>query len=61
MKEEIFGSVVAISKFLTEKKYSLSLTTHKYGFAAAVRMTNGLKAGTAWYVRESNSFRSSDT
>ncbi|RDW62458.1 hypothetical protein BP6252_11891 [Coleophoma cylindrospora] len=57
MKEEIFGPVVAISKFSDEAEvlalandttYGLAAAVHTKDYERALRMTNGLKAGTAW-------------
>lgn len=57
MKEEIFGPVVTISKFKTEEEVIALANDTSYGLAAgihtadnqrAIRVTNALKAGTAW-------------
>lgn len=57
MKEEIFGPVVAISKFSSEAEvlelandstYGLAAAVHTKDYERAVRMTSALKAGTTW-------------
>ncbi|KAF2635187.1 aldehyde dehydrogenase [Massarina eburnea CBS 473.64] len=57
MREEIFGPVVCISKFSTEEEvlelandttYGLAAAVHTKDYERALRITNGLKAGTAW-------------
>lgn len=57
MKEEIFGPVVAISKFSEESQvlqhannttYGLAAAVHTKDYERAVRVTNALKAGTTW-------------
>lgn len=57
MREEIFGPVVAISKFGSESDvvdlandttYGLAAAVHTKDYERAVRMTNALKAGTTW-------------
>lgn len=57
MREEIFGPVVAVAKFSTEEEVLRAANDTTYGLAAgiftkdyqrAVRVTNALKAGTAW-------------
>ncbi|KAF9873938.1 Aldehyde dehydrogenase [Colletotrichum karsti] len=57
MREEIFGPVVAISKFSTEEEvlelandssYGLAAAVHTSDYARAIRMTNALQAGTTW-------------
>ncbi|KAJ5204610.1 aldehyde dehydrogenase [Penicillium cinerascens] len=57
MKEEIFGPVVAISKFSSEEEvltlandstYGLAAAVHTKDYERAVRMINALKAGTTW-------------
>ncbi|KAF7558114.1 hypothetical protein G7Z17_g88 [Cylindrodendrum hubeiense] len=57
MKEEIFGPVVAISKFSTEAEvlklandsnYGLAAAVHTKDYERAVRVTNALQAGTTW-------------
>ncbi|KAK9685481.1 hypothetical protein K7432_015482 [Basidiobolus ranarum] len=57
MKEEIFGPVVAISKFKDEKEVIEKAHSTEYGLAAAVftqdiskaiRVSNDLQAGTVW-------------
>ncbi|KAM0335185.1 hypothetical protein ACHAQA_000226 [Verticillium albo-atrum] len=57
MKEEIFGPVVAISRFSNEAEvlelandssYGLAAAVHTKDYERAVRVTNTLKAGTTW-------------
>lgn len=57
VKEEIFGPVVAIAKFRDEEEVIKLANDTSYGLAAgihtkdnerAIRVTNALKAGTAW-------------
>ena len=57
MREEIFGPVVAIGKFKTEEEvlelandttYGLAAAVHTKDYERAIRITNGLKAGTTW-------------
>lgn len=57
MREEIFGPVVAISKFSDEAEvikhandthYGLAAAVHTKDYERAVRVTNALKAGTTW-------------
>lgn len=57
MREEIFGPVVCISKFSTEEEvlhlandttYGLAAAVHTKDYERALRITNGLKTGTAW-------------
>lgn len=57
MREEIFGPVVCISKFRTEEEvlreandttYGLAAGVHTKDYERALRITNGLKAGTTW-------------
>lgn len=57
MREEIFGPVVCISKFRTEEEvlreandttYGLAAGVHTKDYERAIRITNGLKAGTTW-------------
>lgn len=57
VKEEIFGNVVVISTFKTEEEvlelandttYGLAAAVHTKDYERAVRVTNGLQAGTAW-------------
>jgi hypothetical protein len=57
MREEIFGPVVCIAKFRTEEEVLKLANDSIYGLAAgvqtkdyerALRITNGLKAGTTW-------------
>lgn len=57
MKEEIFGPVVAISKFSSESEvlklandtsYGLAAAVHTKDYERAVRVTNALQAGTTW-------------
>ncbi len=57
MKEEIFGPVVTVSKFKSEEEvlslandttYGLAAGIHTKDYERAIRVTNALKAGTAW-------------
>ena len=57
MREEIFGPVVCISKFRSEEEvlreandttYGLAAGVHTKDYERAIRITNGLKAGTTW-------------
>jgi aldehyde dehydrogenase (NAD+) len=57
MQEEIFGPVCAISKFSTEEEaiklgndtsYGLAASVHTKDLNTAIRVSNGLKAGTVW-------------
>ena len=57
VKEEIFGPVVTITKFKTEEEvlelannttYGLAAGIHTNDYQRAIRVTNKLKAGTAW-------------
>ena len=57
MREEIFGPVVCIAKFKTEEEvleaandttYGLAAAVHTKDYERALRITNGLKAGTTW-------------
>jgi aldehyde dehydrogenase (NAD+) len=57
VQEEIFGPVCSISKFETEAEVLKSANNSNYGLAAAVhttnlntaiRVSNGLRAGTVW-------------
>lgn len=57
MRDEIFGPVVCISRFRDERdvlsrandtRYGLAAAVHTRDLERAVRVTNALKAGTAW-------------
>lgn len=57
VREEIFGPVVTVSKFKTEEEvlelannttYGLAAGIHTNDYQRAIRVTNKLKAGTAW-------------
>jgi aldehyde dehydrogenase (NAD+) len=57
MKEEIFGPVCSISKFKDEAEvlkmgnettYGLAAAVHTRDLNTALRVANGLKAGTVW-------------
>ncbi|KAG7285502.1 Aldehyde dehydrogenase [Staphylotrichum longicolle] len=57
MKEEIFGPVCAIAKFSTEEEairlgndteYGLAASVHTKDLNTAIRVSNGLRAGTVW-------------
>lgn len=57
VKEEIFGPVVTVTKFKTEEEvlelannttYGLAAGIHTNDYQRAIRVTNKLKAGTAW-------------
>lgn len=57
MREEIFGPVCAIAKFSTEEEvirmgndtaYGLAASVHTKDLNTAIRVSNGLKAGTVW-------------
>ncbi|EYE99018.1 aldehyde dehydrogenase family protein [Aspergillus ruber CBS 135680] len=57
MREEIFGPVVAISKFSSEAEvikhandtsYGLAAACHTKDYERAIRVTNALRAGTTW-------------
>ena len=57
MKEEIFGPVCSIAKFKTEEDairvgntgtYGLAAAVHTKDLNTAIRVSNGLKAGTVW-------------
>ncbi|KAL4957588.1 aldehyde dehydrogenase domain-containing protein [Aspergillus filifer] len=57
MREEIFGPVVAIAKFSSEEDvikqannttYGLAAACHTKDYQRAIRVTNALRAGTAW-------------
>lgn len=57
MKEEIFGPVCAIAKFSTEEEvialgndstYGLAAAVHTKDLNTAIRVSNGLHAGTVW-------------
>ena len=57
MREEIFGPVVALSKFSNETEvielandtsYGLAAAVHTKDYERAIRVTNALKAGTTW-------------
>ncbi|AEO71113.1 a652f38a-e95d-4300-aba8-20e64551fc9c [Thermothielavioides terrestris] len=57
MQEEIFGPVCAIAKFSTEEEaiklgndtsYGLAASVHTKDLNTAIRVSNGLRAGTVW-------------
>lgn len=57
MQEEIFGPVCAIAKFETEEEvlklgndtvYGLAAAVHTQDLNTAIRVSNGLHAGTVW-------------
>lgn len=57
MREEIFGPVVAISKFKSEEEvidfandtsYGLAAGIHTKDYERAIRVTSALEAGTVW-------------
>ena len=57
MQEEIFGPVCSIASFKTEEdairlgnktSYGLASAVHTNDLNTAVRVSNGLKAGTVW-------------
>ena len=57
MRDEIFGPVVAICPFSSESevlglandtRYGLAAAVHTQDYERAIRVTNALKAGTAW-------------
>ncbi|KAL8696404.1 MAG: hypothetical protein Q9224_002816 [Gallowayella concinna] len=57
MRDEIFGPVVCIVPFSSEEevlrvandtRYGLAAAIHTKDYERAIRMTNGLKAGTTW-------------
>ena len=57
MQEEIFGPVCSIAKFNTEEDvlrmangttYGLASAVHTKDLNTAIRVSNGLKAGTVW-------------
>jgi aldehyde dehydrogenase (NAD+) len=57
MQEEIFGPVCSIAKFKTEEDiikigngttYGLAAAVHTTNLNTAIRVSNGLKAGTVW-------------
>ncbi|KAL8847342.1 MAG: hypothetical protein Q9221_007625 [Calogaya cf. arnoldii] len=57
MRDEIFGPVVCIVPFSSEDdvlraanntRYGLAAAVHTKDYERAIRMTNGLKAGTTW-------------
>ena len=57
MRDEIFGPVVCIVPFSSESevlkaandtRYGLAAAVHTKDYERAIRMTNGLKAGTTW-------------
>lgn len=57
MQEEIFGPVCAIAKFKTEEEvihlgndteYGLAASVHTKDLNTAIRVSNGLRAGTVW-------------
>jgi len=57
MQEEIFGPVCSIAKFKTEEDairvgngttYGLAAAVHTQNLNTAIRVSNGLKAGTVW-------------
>ncbi|KAL3474410.1 aldehyde dehydrogenase domain-containing protein [Aspergillus californicus] len=56
MREEIFGPVVAISKFTSEADviaqanttYGLTAACHTKDYERAIRVTNTLRAGITW-------------
>ncbi|GAM86255.1 hypothetical protein ANO11243_042670 [Dothideomycetidae sp. 11243] len=57
MREEIFGPVVAVSRFKTEEEvielandttYGLAAAVHTKDYERAVRVTGAIKAGTLW-------------
>lgn len=57
VKEEIFGPMVTITNFKTEEEvlelandttYGLAAGIHTNDYQRAIRVTNKLKAGTAW-------------
>ena len=57
MRDEIFGPVVCIVPFSSESevlqaandtRYGLAAAIHTKDYERAIRMTNGLKAGTTW-------------
>ena len=48
MQEEIFGPVCSISKFKTQDEAIALGNKTTYGLAAAINVSNALKAGTVW-------------
>ena len=48
MKEEIFGPVEEALALANDTTYGLAAAVHTKDYERAIRMTNGLKAGTTW-------------